>query len=157
MSFSKIALFLLITLTGCVLGTKSHADAAMERAAKTLSKTYDNGDSFTVTCHGAQNQKCTIKAKIDRIQKTFIVDFGEKGYVPTLDFIRVIGSSSKPWAFGAAVSVECDGRDELVLPEKIPSATCYTYLVFNGRGEVTWQEFMVVGQLMPKALTSQGP
>ena len=131
-------------------------DAAFERMPKKIAKTYDNGDALAMTCEGAHNEKCLIVAKIGGVKRSFSLDFASRGYVPNMDFVRMIGASYRPWAFGAAISVECDRRDERVLPEDVPSAICYVYLSLNGNGEVSWQELMVVGQLKPEVFEENG-
>lgn len=155
MNLSKCFLVLAIALFSVFYGKESVGETAFERMPKKMSKTYDNGDSLEISCDGFRNEKCLLIAEIGGVKRKFRLDFASRGYVPNLDFIRMIGAGSRPWAFGAAVSVECNRRDEKVLPEEIPGSICYVYLSFNGAGEVVWQEFMVVGQLSPEVF--EGP
>jgi hypothetical protein len=140
---------------GVAFCNNSWADMASERAAKSIYKVYDNGDMISMGCQGDKNQVCVLKAKIDGIQRKFTVDFAAHGYVPTLESIRMVGQSSKPWAFAADIAIDCDERIDTLLPKEAYRATCLVDLDFNGAGEVVWGAAYVTGELIPVPLAER--
>lgn len=144
-----------IISVACVVassGFSALADMPFERTTRNISKLYDNGDSISMTCRGARNQTCVLKARIGGVQRKFDLDFAKHGLAPTLQSIRMVGQSARPWAFAADISTHCDDRVDTLLPAEARSASCNVVVYLNGAGGVTWGAAYVQGGLKPVPL-----